>query len=165
VASSQQAADLAANDLSLLAVVERHHGSGRVGLGLIRGLGLKQGAIAASIAHDSHHIIVAGIRPADMAAAVEAIAQMQGGLVAVAEEKVLASLPLPIAGLMSPEPLEIVAAKLEAVEAAARELGTAVDSPFMTLSFMALPVIPALKLTDKGLFDVAGFRPVTLELK
>ena len=164
-ASSQQTAELAANDLVLLAVVERHHGSGRVGLGLLRGLGLKQGAIAASIAHDSHHIIVAGISPADMAAAVEAISQMQGGLVAVAEEKVLASLPLPIAGLMSPEPLEIVAAKLEAVEAAARELGTAVDSPFMTLSFMALPVIPALKLTDKGLFDVAGFRPVTLELK
>lgn len=165
VASSQQAENLAANDLALLAVVERHHASGRVGLGLIQGLGLKRGAIAASIAHDSHHIIVAGICPADMAAAVDAIAQMQGGLVAIAEKKVLASLPLPIAGLMSPEPLETVAAKLEALEIAARNLGAAVDSPFMTLSFMALPVIPALKLTDKGLFDVSGFRPVTLELK
>ncbi len=164
-ASSQQAADLAANDLALLAVVERHHGSGRVGLGLLRGLGLKGGAIAASISHDSHHIIVAGIKPADMAAAVEVVAQMQGGLVAVADGKAIAQLPLPIAGLMSPEPLEPVAAKLEALEAAARDLGVTADSPFMTLSFMALPVIPALKLTDRGLIDVVQFKPVPLELE
>lgn len=164
-ATAQQVADLAANDLALLAVVERHHGSGRVGLGLIQGLGLKQGAIAASVSHDSHHVIVAGLNPEDMVAAVEAIIEMQGGLAVVAQEKVLASLALPIAGLMSPEPLETVASKVEALEAAAQELGVRGDSPFMTLSFMALPVIPALKLTDKGLVDVVQFRPVPLELE
>ncbi|NLY31268.1 MAG: adenine deaminase [Firmicutes bacterium] len=163
-ASAQQVADLAANDLALLAVVERHHGSGRVGLGLIQGLGLTKGAIAASISHDSHHIIVAGLNPEDILTAVEAIAQMQGGLVVVNQGETLASLPLPIAGLMSAEPVETVASRMESLEAAAQELGVTGDSPFMTLSFMALPVIPALKLTDKGLVNVVQFKPVPLEL-
>lgn len=164
-ATARQVADLAANDLALLAVIERHHGSGRIGLGLIKGLGLRQGAIAASVSHDSHHVIVAGLKAEDMVAAVGAIIEMQGGLVVVAQEKAIASLPLPIAGLMSPEPLEAVSSSLEALETAARELGVTGDSSFMTLSFMALPVIPALKLTDRGLVDVVKFRPVSLELE
>ncbi len=151
--------------MALLAVVERHRNSGRVALGLLRGLDLKRGAIATSIAHDSHHIIVAGIDPEDMAVAVETIVSMQGGLVAVNQGKVSAQLPLPIAGLMSPEPLEQVARQLAQLEAAARDLGIAIKSPFMALSFLALPVIPALKLTDKGLFDVQKFAPVDIKIQ
>lgn len=163
-ANADEIAELAANDLALLAVVERHHNSGRIGRGLLRGLALKEGALATSIAHDSHHIIVAGANPEDMAAAVEAVVKMQGGIVAVNQGKVIADLPLPIAGLMSPEPLEVVAEKLAQLERAARDLGVNIKSPYMTLSFLALPVIPQLKLTDKGLFDVANFRPVSLPL-
>src|SRR5690554_88109 len=161
-ASTQQVQDLPSHDLTRLAVVERHHNSGRVGLGLLRGLGLKQGAIATSIAHDSHHIIVAGIDPGDMAAAVKAVAQMQGGLVVVDQGKIKAQLPLPIAGLMSPQPMEQVAQQMDRVERAAKDLGINLKSPFMVLSFLALPVIPELKLTDKGLFDAVNFRPVDL---
>lgn len=161
-AAAAAVADLAANDLCLLAVVERHQGSGRVGLGLLKGLGLKTGALAASVAHDSHHIIVAGIEPQDMFAAVEQIVRMQGGLAAVEAGKVLAALALPIAGLMSPEPIAAVAAHLAELAAAARQLGATAANPFATLSFMALPVIPALKLTDRGLFDVVKFQPVAL---
>ena len=164
-ASARQVADLTANDLALVGVVERHQASGRIGLGLLKGLGLKRGAIAASVAHDSHHIVVAGIEPVDMVAAVEAIARMQGGLVVIAQGEVIASLPLPIAGLMSPEPIETVASQLAAVEAAAKDLGVLGLSPFATLSFLALPVIPALKITDKGLFDVTEFKPVPVEVK
>lgn len=164
-AEHEQVADLAAHRLALLAVVERHHNSGDVALGLLRGLDLKRGAIATSIAHDSHHIIVAGTDPADMVAAVETITAMQGGLVAVNQGKVLAQLPLPIAGLMSPQPMEEVARQLAQLEAAAGDLGIAIKSPFMALSFLALPVIPALKLTDKGLFDVQKFAPVDIKIQ
>lgn len=164
-ASAQQVQDLPHHDLTRLAVVERHHNSGRVGLGLLRGLGLKQGAMATSIAHDSHHIIVAGIDPGDMAAAVKAVAQMQGGLVVVDQGKIKAQLPLPIAGLMSPQPMEQVAQQMEEVERAAKDLGINLKSPFMVLSFLALPVIPELKLTDKGLFDAVNFRPVDLAIQ
>ncbi|MGI6366461.1 MAG: adenine deaminase [Bacillota bacterium] len=161
-AGPEAVADLARYDLARLAVVERHHNSGRIGLGLLRGLGIKRGAVATSIAHDSHHIIVVGIEPADMAVAVGAIADMQGGLAVVEDGKVIAQLPLPIAGLMSSEPLEAVAERHSQLEYAARGLGIRLKSPFMVLSFLALPVIPALKLTDKGLFDVQSFRPVNL---
>lgn len=163
-ATQQETEALAENDLVLLAVAERHQGSGRVGLGLLRGLGLNRGAIAASIAHDSHHVIAAGLDPADLAAAVEAVAEMQGGLVVVEGGRVLARLALPLAGLMSPEPIEAVAAQLKAVEEAAIGLGARTENPFATLSFMALPVIPAIKITDRGLFDVNQFRPVDLGL-
>lgn len=164
-AEHEQVADLAGHNLALLAVVERHHNSGNIALGLLRGLGLQRGAIATSIAHDSHHIIVAGIDPADMVAAVETIVSMQGGLVAVDQGEVLTQLPLPIAGLMSPQPMEEVAQQLAQLEGAARDLGVNIKSPFMALSFLALPVIPALKLTDKGLFDVERFQPVSLKIE
>ncbi len=149
-------------DLLKLAVVERHRGSGRVGLGFVRGFGLKRGALASSVAHDSHNIVVVGCSDGEMAAAAEAVVRMGGGQVAVAGERVLAELPLPIAGLMSDRPLEEVRARLEALNRAARELGCPLDSPLMSLSFLALVVIPELKLSDRGLVDVQRFDFVPL---
>jgi adenine deaminase len=145
-------------DLLKLAVVERHQASGNIGLGLIQGFGLKRGALASSVAHDSHNIVAVGTTDADLYAAIMAVAGMRGGLAAVADGKVIASLPLPVAGLLSDRPLETVVAAGEAVEAAARELGAAVPAPFGLLSFMALPVIPELRLTDRGLVDVTQFK-------
>ena len=145
-------------DLVKVAVVERHRGSGRVATGLLRGLGLRRGAIASSVAHDSHNIIAAGVEEAAMAAAVNALARAGGGFVAVdGAGAVLDLLPLPVAGLISPEPAAQVAAALERVTAAARKLGAVPAQPFLTLSFLALPVIPHLKITDRGLFDVDSF--------
>jgi len=143
-----------ARDILKLAVVERHHATGNVGLGLVKGFGLRRGALASSFAHDSHNVVVVGTSDADMFAAVREVERMQGGLTAVVDGRPLASLPLPVAGLMSPEPLETVAAQLEAVDEAAVSLGATVPAPFAVLSFLALPVIPELKLTDKGLVDV-----------
>jgi len=144
-------------DLSKLAVIERHLGSGKVGLGFIKGLGLKKGAIASTIAHDSHNIIVAGMDDESMLTAVKAITAMQGGMVAVEKETVLDQLPLPIAGLMSDQPIDVVAEQHNRLVAAARSLGSPLHDPFMAVGFMALPVIPSLKLTDLGLVDVDRF--------
>jgi adenine deaminase len=141
-------------DILKLAVVERHRATGNIGLGLVKGFGLKRGALASSVAHDSHNVIVVGTNDRDMCIAVREVERMHGGLTVVAEGQVLASLALPLAGLMSPQPLETVAAQLEAVEEAAASLGASVPAPFAVLSFLALPVIPELKLTDKGLVDV-----------
>jgi adenine deaminase len=141
-------------DILKLAVVERHHATGNIGLGLVKGFGLRRGALASSFAHDSHNVVVVGTSDADMHAAVREVERMQGGLTAVENGRPLASLPLPVAGLMSPEPLETVAAQLQAVDDAALSLGATVPAPFAVLSFLALPVIPELKLTDKGLVDV-----------
>lgn len=149
-------------DILKLAVVERHLASGRVGLGFVRGFGLRRGAIAGSVAHDSHNIVILGTNDADMRAALRAVVRMGGGLVAVAGGEVLESVALPIAGLMSNQPLETVAAGLERLLAATHALGSTLHDPFMSLSFLALPVIPALKLTDRGLVDVTQFRFVPL---
>ncbi len=119
---------------------------------------MKKGALASSIAHDSHNIIAVGADDEDIFTAVKEIERLQGGLVATADGKVLAALGLPIAGLLSDEPLEVVVAKLEKIEQVARDLGTTLSSPFASLSFLALPVIPELKLTDLGLVDVNEFR-------
>lgn len=151
-------------DLAKLAVVERHAATGNVGLGLVRGLGLARGAVASSVAHDSHNIVAAGMDDADLALAVRAVADAGGGLAAALDGRVLALLPLPVAGLMADRPAPEVAAALDALNGAARGLlrpGHGADS-FMTLSFLALPVIPALKLTDRGLVDVARFGHVPL---
>jgi len=146
------------DDILKLVVVERHKATGNIGLGLVTGFGLKKGAFASSIAHDSHNIIAVGTNDEDILTAVKDIDRLQGGLVVAAEGKVLASLPLPIAGLLSDEPLEVVVDKLERLEQVATELGTTLPSPFSTLSFLALPVIPELRLTDLGLVDVSQFR-------
>lgn len=149
-------------DLLKLVVVERHSASGKIGLGFVKGFGLKRGAIASSVAHDSHNIVAAGASDADLLVAVRAIAEMQGGQVVVADGKVIASLALPIAGLMSDQSVEQVARDNEALIAATRSLGGTTDNPFMSLSFLALPVIPTLKLTDLGLVDVDMFEVIPL---
>ncbi len=151
-----------ARDILKMAVIERHHGTGNEGLAFVRGLKLKKGAIGSSVAHDSHNIIVAGANDEDMLYAARSIAAMQGGFVAVTDGQVLARLPLPIAGLMSDQPLERVREEMDNINKATRGLGCDLHAPFMALSFLALPVIPELKLTDKGLVDVNKFDFVEL---
>jgi len=145
-------------DILKLVVVERHRASGNIGLGLVSGFGLKRGAMASSIAHDSHNIVATGTDDEDIFVAIKEVEKRQGGLVVVAGGKVSASLALPIAGLLSDAPLETVVAKLEKLEQAARDLGTRLPAPFAALSFLALPVIPELRLTDLGLVDVNQFK-------
>jgi adenine deaminase len=149
-------------DLLKLAVVERHGRGGGVGLGFARGLGLERGAIGSSVAHDSHNLVVAGADDHSMEQAVRALVELQGGLVVAEGERTLAALPLPIAGLMSDRPLEEVRSALDELEVAYRALGGRLAAPFMALSFLALPVIPSLKLTDQGLVDVESFQLVGL---
>ncbi|MDA8336198.1 MAG: adenine deaminase [Peptococcaceae bacterium] len=142
-----------------LAVCERHHDTGRVGVGFVEGLGLKRGALASTVAHDAHNLVVAGVDDRDMDLAVRTLAACGGGLAVVGGEEVLGLLPLPLAGLMSMEDVPAVAAKLKELRKAAAGLGVPPGGdPFMTLSFLALPVIPRLKLTDLGLVDVEGNR-------
>jgi len=145
-------------DILKLVVVERHKASGNIGVGLVKGFGLKKGALASSVAHDSHNIIAVGTNDLDILKAIEEINRLQGGLVVYADLENLASLPLPIAGLLSPEPLEVVVSQHEKVEKAAADLGNLPPAPFALLSFLALPVIPELRLTDLGLVDVNEFR-------
>ncbi len=145
-------------DILKLVVVERHKGSGNVGVGLVKGFGLKKGALASSVAHDSHNIIAVGTNDLDILKAIEEINRLQGGLVVCADLEVLASLPLPIAGLLSPEPLDVVVSQHEIVEKTAAGLGKLPPAPFAILSFLALPVIPELRLTDLGLVDVTQFK-------
>lgn len=154
-----------ARDLLKLAVLERHHATGRMGLGFVRGFGLRRGALASSVAHDSHNLIVVGANDDDMAAAARAVIRMGGGQAVADGGRIVAELPLPIAGLMSDLPLEEVAARVEAMAAAARTLGAQAEEPMMTLAFLALPVIPELKLTDHGLVDVRIFSVVPLWLE
>jgi adenine deaminase len=145
-------------DILKLVVVERHRASGNIGLGLVKGFGLKKGALASSVAHDSHNIIAVGTNDFDILKAIEEINRLQGGLVVCANLEILASLPLPIAGLLSPEPLDVVVSQHEIVEKTAASLGNLPPAPFALLSFLALPVIPELRLTDLGLVDVAQFK-------
>jgi adenine deaminase len=148
-------------DLLKIALIERHTGSGRVGVGFVRGFGLGFGALASTVAHDAHNIIVVGADDESMRSAVEVILDMRGGLVAVAGREVV-KLPLPIAGLMSDQPIRSVAEQLRALLQMARRMGSTLEDPFMTLSFLALSVIPALKITDRGLLDVTLQRLVPL---
>jgi adenine deaminase len=145
-------------DILKLVVVDRHKASGNIGLGLVKGFGLKKGALASSVAHDSHNIIAVGANDLDILKAIEEINRLQGGLVVCANLEILASLPLPIAGLLSPEPLDVVVFQHENVEKAAASLGNLPSAPFAILSFLALPVIPELRLTDLGLVDVVEFK-------
>ena len=145
-------------DILKLVVVERHKASGNIGVGLVKGFGLKKGALASSVAHDSHNIIAVGTNDLDILKAIEEINRLQGGLVVCANLEILASLPLPIAGLLSPEPLDVVVSQHEVVERTAASLGNLPPAPFAILSFLALPVIPELRLTDLGLVDVNEFK-------
>lgn len=145
-------------DILKLVVVERHKATGNIGLGLVEGFGLKKGALATSIAHDSHNIVAVGTNDQDILLAVREIERLQGGVVAAVEGQILGSLALPIAGLLSQKPIDVVVRKLEKLERLASSLGCALTSPFATLSFLALPVIPELKLTDLGMVDVIKFK-------
>jgi adenine deaminase len=148
-------------DILKLVVAERHQATGNIGKGVVTGFGLKKGALASSVAHDSHNIVVVGTSDEDILAAIREVERLQGGLAAVSNGQVLASLGLPIAGLLSDEPLETVVAQQGKLEQIARELGAKLPSPFTTLSFLALPVIPELKLTDLGLVDVTEFKLIS----
>jgi adenine deaminase len=150
-------------DLLKLAVIERHHATGNIGLGIVKGLGLQSGAIASTVAHDSHNLIVAGTNDLDMITAQKALEDMQGGLAVIKEGQLLASLRLPISGLMSDLSYEKTAAMLAAVNKALKQLGAKEDfNPFLALSFLALPVIPEIKLTASGLFSVSKFEHIPI---
>ncbi len=150
-------------DVLKIAVVERHLGTGRIGLGFVKGFGLQRGAIATSLAHDAHNIVVVGVDDGDMARAVGRLSETGGGLVVIADRGVQAELPLPVAGILSDAPFEEVVELSDACLAAVRELGCEFPAPFQTLSFLALSVIPKLKITDQGLIDVEAFEIVGLE--
>ena len=149
-------------DLLKIAVIERHQGTGNVGLGFVRGLGLRRGAIAGSVGHDAHNLTVAGCDDTSMMTAARAVGDLGGGLVAAVGEEVLGSVPLPIAGLMSDQPVETVRRQMDELVGISQDLGSTLHDPFMTLGFLALEVIPALKLTDQGLVDVEKFDFVPL---
>jgi adenine deaminase len=145
-------------DILKAVVVERHKATGNIGRGLVTGFGLKKGALASSIAHDSHNIVAVGVADKDIFVAVKEVERLQGGLVVAADGRVIDSLAAPVAGLLSREPLETVAGGLERLARAAKDLGATLPEPFAALSFLALPVIPELRLTDLGLVDVNAFK-------
>ena len=149
-------------DILKMAVIERHTASGGQSLGFIQGIGLQRGALAGTVAHDHHNLVVIGADDASMLTAAQTVGEMGGGLAIVEGDQVLARLPLPVAGLMSDQPVAAVRAAYDELLAAAAELGSPLHDPFMAMSFMALEVIPKLKLTDKGLVDVEAFGFVEL---
>ena len=150
-------------DLAKIAVIERHLGTGRVGLGFIHGLGVRRGAIASTVAHDAHNVVVAGVDDDDMVRAARRLGEIGGGMVAVHDRGIRAELALPVAGLMSAAPAEDVVAASRALGDAARSLGCTLEAPFHSMGFLALSVIPDLKITDHGLIDVGSFSVVGLE--
>ena len=149
-------------DLVKIAVLERHHASGRVGLGFATNVGLKRGAFASTVAHDAHNVVVMGVDDADMAACASRMPEIGGGIVIAEGGRVVEELPLPIAGLMSDQPLAAVHSRLQSMEKRLADMGVTMNAPFMTLSFLALSVIPELKITDRGLVDVTRFELVPL---
>ncbi|MCH1642911.1 adenine deaminase [Paenibacillus timonensis] len=154
----------AGQDIATLACIDRHRGSGELSLAFARGFGLKQGAVASTVAHDSHNLLVMGTNPEDMAFAANELAKLGGGMIAVLDGQVLAAVPMVIAGLMSDQPLETVVAQVKGLEAAWKQLGCQLNAPFMTFSLIALPVIPELRITNRGLADVNEFKLVPVEV-
>jgi adenine deaminase len=152
-------------DLAKIAVIERHHATGRIGLGFATNVGLKRGAFASTVAHDAHNVVVLGVDDADMAACACRLAEIGGGIVVAEGGRVVEELPLPVAGLMSDQPLADVYQRLRSMEQRLAGLGMTMSAPFMTLSFLALSVIPELKITDRGLVDVARFELVPLGIE
>ena len=153
-----------ARDLAKIAVFERHLETGRVGVGFVRGFGLERGALGSTVAHDAHNLIVVGADDASMVTAAERLRELGGGLVVADGDRVLAELPLPVAGLLSDRPLAEVLAASRELGAAVRALGITFPQPVQMLAFLSLSVIPALKITDRGLVDVERFELVTLEV-
>lgn len=146
-----------ARDMMRIAVIERHGRNGNIATGFVQGFGIKRGAIASTVCHDHHNIAVVGADYDDMAMAANRMSQIEGGFVVVEGGQILAELPLPLAGLMSLEPFEAVRDRLIELRQAARSLGVTLEEPFLQLAFLALPVIPALKITDRGMVDVVKF--------
>jgi adenine deaminase len=153
-----------ARDLAKIAVVERHHATGRVGKGFVRGFGLRRGAFASTVAHDAHNIVVVGVDDDDMVACIEHLEGIGGGIVVAENGAVRADLPLPVAGLLSDLPVDDVVERMDRIHEALAAMGVATTAPLMTMSFLALSVIPALKITDQGLVDVDSFSLVPLEV-
>jgi adenine deaminase len=164
VRSGEAVAD-AERDLAKIAVIERHLGTGRIGKGFVRGFGLERGAIGTTLSHDAHNLVVVGMSDAAMAFAVRRLANIGGGIVVVDRGEVLAELPLPVAGILSDAPLAEVVERSHAIVAAAAALGCTIEAPFQLLAFLALSVIPSLKITDKGLVDVDRFELVPLAVE
>jgi adenine deaminase len=154
-----------ARDLVKIAVIERHHASGRVGLGFATNVGLRRGAFASTVAHDAHNVVVLGVDDRDMAACAVRLAEIGGGVVIADSGRVVEELPLPVAGLMSDRPLAEVDERLRSMERRLKDMGVTIAAPFMTLSFLALSVIPELKITDQGLVDVGRFQLVPLGIE
>jgi len=152
-----------ARDILKLAVIERHHGTGNIGLGFVRGFGLTSGALASTVGHDSHNLTVVGVNDEDMALAARTLCEHGGGQCVVRDGQVLAVLPLPLAGLLSDQPAHILVDQQVRMLSKVRELGCSVDDPYMPLSFLPLSVIPTLKLSDQGLVDVASFKIIALD--
>ncbi|MMZ58729.1 Adenine deaminase [compost metagenome] len=151
-------------DVLALACIDRHRGSGEISLAFAQGFGLKRGAVASTVAHDSHNLLVMGADPEDMAFAANELARLGGGMIAVLDGQVLAAVPMAIAGLMSDQPLEVVVEQVQALEEAWRTLGSPLNAPFMTFSLIALPVIPELRITNRGLADVEQFKLIPVEI-
>ena len=147
-----------ARDILKLVVIERHRATGNVGVGFVRGFGLQRGALGSTVAHDAHNVVIVGTNDSDITAAAQALEKMRGGQVVIVDGKIEAALPLPIAGLVSDQPLETVIDKIGELNSAASRLGCKLDAPFMTLSFMSLSPIPELKLTDQGLVDAVNLK-------
>lgn len=154
---NQTSVDLA-NDVIKVAVIERHGKNGNHANGFVQGFGLKTGAIASTVGHDSHNICVVGVSEEDMALAANRLGEIKGGFVVVEDGKVIGEIPLPVAGLMSLEPYESVRDTLHHLRKAAYTLGTTLEEPFLQVAFLPLPVIPHLKISDKGMVDVDQFR-------
>lgn len=150
-------------DLLKLVVIERHHATGNVGLGIVKGFGLRKGALASSVAHDAHNLVIAGVNDDDILQAARVLEEMGGGFACVVDGKVRGKVPLPYGGLVSPLPATELVQQLHALDMTAAELGCTLEHPCMTLSFLSLSVIPSLKLTDQGLIDVESFRLVSLQ--
>jgi adenine deaminase len=150
-------------DLLKLVVIERHHASGKVGLGIVKGFGLRKGALASSVAHDAHNLVIVGVSSSDIVLAARVLEEMGGGFACVVDGEVLAKVPLPYGGLVSPLPANELVQQLHSLDEASAELGCKLEHPCMTLSFLSLSVIPSLKLTDQGLIDVEAFKLVPLQ--
>ncbi|MCX6894328.1 MAG: adenine deaminase [Verrucomicrobia bacterium] len=161
VANGEVVADTA-RDILKMVVVERHSATGNVGVGFVRGFKLRNGALGSTVAHDAHNVVVVGTNDADIVRVIQELEKLQGGQVAVADGVVTAELGLPVAGLVSDQPLDEVMRRIDGLNAAAHALGCDLEAPFMTLSFLSLSPIPELKLTDQGLIDAVHMRPTEL---
>jgi len=161
IANGEIVADTA-RDISKMVVVERHRATGNVGVGFVRGFKLKHGAIGSSVAHDAHNVVVAGTNDADILRVIQELEKLQGGQIAVVDGKVMAELPLPIAGLVTDQPLAKAMKLIDDLNAAAHAMGCDLAAPFMALSFLSLSPIPSLKLTDQGLIDATKLKKTSL---